>query len=47
MIGVSEGQELPCGFWEFDPGTLEEQPVLLNAQQSLQPLSQNLKDGRK
>jgi hypothetical protein len=29
--------ELPCGFSELNPGPLEEQPVLLTAESSLQP----------
>ena len=29
--------ELPCGCWELKPGPLEEQPVLLAAEPSLQP----------
>jgi hypothetical protein len=28
--------ELPCGCWELNPGTLEEQPVLLTTEPSLQ-----------
>jgi hypothetical protein len=32
--GVIDGCELPCGFWELDPGPLEEQPVLLTTEQS-------------
>jgi hypothetical protein len=27
--GVTEGCELPCGYWELNSGPLEEQPVLL------------------
>jgi hypothetical protein len=29
---------MPCGCWELNPGPLEEQPVLLSAEPSLQPL---------
>lgn len=35
---VTQGCELPCRCWELDPGPLEEQPVLLSAEPSLQPL---------
>ena len=31
--------KLPCGCWELNPGPLEEQPVLLTTEPSLQPLS--------
>lgn len=34
--------EPPCGFWEQNPGPLQEQQVLLNAEPSLQPLGQIL-----
>lgn len=37
--GVTEGCELPCGCWELNPGPLQEQPVLLATEPSLQPLS--------
>ena len=36
--GVTSTCELPCGCWELNPGPLEEQPVLLTAEPSLQPL---------
>ena len=36
-IGVTDSCELPCGFWELNPSPLEEQPVLLTAEPSLQP----------
>ena len=29
--------ELPCGYWEFTLGSLEEQPMLLTTELSLQP----------
>ncbi|KAL6074356.1 hypothetical protein STEG23_012106, partial [Scotinomys teguina] len=35
--GVTDSCELPCGFWDLNPGPLEEQPVLLTAEPSLQP----------
>ena len=31
------GWDLLCGCWESSPGPLEEQPVLLTAEPSLQP----------
>lgn len=34
-IGVTDGCELPCGFWEL--GHLQEQPVILTAEPSFQP----------
>ena len=33
---ITDGCELPCGCWELNPGPLEEQPVLLTAELSLQ-----------
>lgn len=33
---VTGGHELPCGCWERNPGSLEEQPVLPTAELSLQ-----------
>ena len=30
--------EPPCGYWELNPGLLEEQPVLLATQQLSSPL---------
>lgn len=35
--GAVDGCELPCGFWESNPGPLEEQPTLLTAEPFLQP----------
>jgi hypothetical protein len=35
--GVTDRCELPCGCWELSPGPLEEQPVLLTTEPSLQP----------
>ena len=32
-----DSYELPCGCWEVNPGPLEEQPVFLTTEQSLQP----------
>jgi hypothetical protein len=34
--GVTDSCDLPCGFWELNP--LEEHPVLLATEPSLQPL---------
>jgi hypothetical protein len=34
---IIDSCELPCGYWELNPGLLEEQPVLLTAETSLQP----------
>jgi hypothetical protein len=34
---VTDSCELPCGCWEFNPGPLEEQSVVLTAEPSLQP----------
>lgn len=33
--GVPEGCKSPCGFWEWNPGLLEEKQVLLTADPSL------------
>ena len=33
---ITDGCEPPCGCWELDSGPLEEQPVLLTSEQSLQ-----------
>ena len=35
--GVTNSCELPCGCWDLNLGLLEEQPVLLTAEPSLQP----------
>ena len=35
--GVLDVGELPCGCWELNPGPLQEQPVLVPAEPSLQP----------
>ena len=35
---ITDGCESPCGCWDLNPGPLEEQPVLLTAEPSLQPL---------
>lgn len=35
---VADSWELCCGSWELNPAPLEEQPVLLNSEPSLQPL---------
>lgn len=34
---ITDGFELPCGCWELKPGPLEEQPLLLTTEPSLQP----------
>jgi hypothetical protein len=34
---ITNGCELPCGCWELNSGPLEEQPVLLTTEPSLQP----------
>jgi hypothetical protein len=36
--GVTDSCELLCGLWELNPGPLEEQPVVLTAEPSLQSL---------
>ena len=36
--GVTDTCVLLCGYWELNPGPLEDQPVLLTAEPSLQPL---------
>ena len=35
---ITDGYEPPCGFWELNSGPLEEQPVFLTTEPSLQPL---------
>jgi hypothetical protein len=34
---ITDGCKLPCGCWELNSGPLEEQPVLLTAEPTLQP----------
>jgi len=34
---ITDGCEPPCGCWELNSGPLEEQPVLLTTEPSLQP----------
>jgi hypothetical protein len=36
---ITDGCEPPCSCWELNSGPLEEQSVLLTAEQSLQPSS--------
>jgi hypothetical protein len=36
---ITDGCEPPCGCWELNSGTLEEQSVLLPTEPSLQPKS--------
>ena len=38
LDATADDSEPPCGCWELNPGPLEEQPVLLTAEPSLQPL---------
>ena len=38
---IIDGCDRPCGYWELNSGPLEEQLVLLNAEQSLQPKIDN------
>ena len=35
---ITDGCELPCGFWELNSRSLEEQAMLLTSEPSLQPL---------
>ena len=37
---VTDSGELTCGCWKLNPGPLEEQPVLLTTEPSLQPLNE-------
>ena len=37
--GVTDSRELPCGCWELNLDPLEEQPVLLTTEPSLQSQS--------
>ena len=39
--GVTDGCELLGGCWEFNQDSLEEQPIFLITEQSLQPLTWN------
>ena len=36
-LEVTDSCELSCGFWDLNLGPLEEQPVLLTTEPSLQP----------
>jgi hypothetical protein len=36
--GITDGCELPHGFWELNLGPLEEQPVLFTREPFLKPL---------
>ena len=38
-----DGCESSCGYWELNSGPLEEQPVLLTSDPSLQPTATSLK----
>ena len=33
--GITNGSQVPCGYWELDLGHLEEQPVFLTTEPSL------------
>ena len=35
---ITDGCEPPCGCWELNSGLLEEEPLLLTSEPSLQPL---------
>jgi hypothetical protein len=37
FVPIMEGCEPPCGCWELNPGSLEEQSMLLTAEPFLQP----------
>lgn len=41
-ICLCEGWELSCGYWEWNSGPLEEQPLLTSPQPSLQPLEKHI-----
>lgn len=43
VTGVTDSYELPSGCWDLKWGCLEEQPVVLTAEQSLQPYLKCLK----
>jgi hypothetical protein len=36
-LRATDGYALPCGYWELNPGPLQEQQMLLNAEPFLQP----------
>jgi hypothetical protein len=40
---IIEGCELSCGCWELNSGSLEEQPVLLKSEPSLQDMGYVIK----
>ena len=40
---LTDGCEPPCGVWESNSGPMEEQPVLLTAEPSHQPVNNILK----
>ena len=40
--GVTDGCELPCVFWDTNPGPLKEQQMLLTPESPLQPLEYHL-----
>lgn len=37
-IGVTDGREPPCGFWELNCGSLQEQQLSLSSGPLLQPM---------
>ena len=41
---ILDGWEPPCDCWELNSGPLEEQPVLLTSEPSLQPYNFNCKE---
>jgi hypothetical protein len=43
--GVTGGYEPPCGCWELERSRLEEQPLLLTTEPSLQPQELSFKTG--
>jgi hypothetical protein len=45
--GVIDGCEQPYGYWDLNPGPLEEQPVLLTAEPSLQPCKHSFSQERR
>jgi hypothetical protein len=43
---ITDGCEPPCGYWELNSGPLEEQPMLLTAEPSLQAQINNFNGGK-
>jgi hypothetical protein len=44
--GGTDSCESPCGYWELNPGPLQEQPVLLTSEPPLQPKVRSLIFGK-